>query len=294
VRLQLEEKISATLLGVGALCFWALSPLLVYFLRPIPVFQLSAISFLIAFFLIAVRLSYTKRWDEIRRQPPSIFFFGFAAVFVNHVSYIAAIKWIPPEQAEIIYYLWPIMLILISGIALKEKKSWVTFLSAFLGLCGIYILFSGDETFEMFSWSSFPGYFLVLLAALMWAGYSLMARSNPTIPLEMSGIWCGMAGLLCLFLHFYTETAVVPTLAEIGCMVALGAGILTLSLFMWVYGLRYGYHDALSVFAYMTPVFSVILLIATGCCSFRVELLYSSFLVFLGGSLSCLKISFSK
>lgn len=263
---------------------WALSPLVISELQNIPTFQLSGIVFLIAFLFTCFRLTKRREWHKIK---PSmlILIIGFIAILNNQAAYVYAVKLIPPEQAEIIYYLWPVFAMIISGIFLENPRKIVPIFSALLGLASIYILITNGKGFGEISIERMEGYFFALIASASWVLYSLFSRYNPDIPKEMNGIWCGMAAIPCFLINCYCEDMIIPTLYEWVLMLFIGIGILSFSLNMWTTGLRYGHFNTLSVMSYMTPLVSVLILMIAGKADFQSHVILSCQLVILGACL---------
>ncbi|MCB1112977.1 MAG: EamA family transporter [Chlamydiales bacterium] len=283
----------STLAGFGALSLWALSALCACELEDIPTFQISGIVFTIAFLFHAVRLTRLDRWDSVMAQPRHVWLTGFAAVFVDQAAYVYSIKVIPPEQAEVIYYLWPILTLVFASVFFEEKRSFVPVISAFLGLAGIYILFTDGKGLGNINTENLYGYLFAFLAALSWVVYSLYARYMSDIPIEMNGMWCGLAALCSYILHLLLEPTVVPTLYQMGILLFMGLGILSLSLFLWSHGMKQGNFNLLNVLSYLTPLFSVLILILIGKTHFRTSLIVACQLIILGGML-CYLIDWAK
>lgn len=329
------NSLTATLLGLTALLLWAMSALIISELENIPTFQLSGTVFFIAFLYTCVKLTRNREWSTIN---PSIvvFIVGFLAVLNNQVAYVYSIKLLPPEQAEIIYYLWPIITVIISilffekpriksskteyffvtksllsflrnkffkrpgmqessqdeekffPILLHALSKFVPVLSAFLGFSGIYILLTDGQGLGEISLDRVEGYLSALIAAGAWVLYSLFSRYNPNIPEEMSGIWCGMSVIPCFVINSYCDNFVMPTIYEWILMLFIGIGILSQSLKMWAVGIRHGHFSSLTVMSYMTPLVSILILIAAGKADFKGSILIACQLVILGAALCTL------
>lgn len=165
-----NNKKLATIAGLSALVAWALSPLLISELTRIPAFQLSAILFFIAFFYSGMTLTFNKQWNLIRKVP-TLFYWGALTILINQIAYIYAIKFAPPEQVEIIYYLWPILVLLSSMLFFKHKKSILPLISACLGLAGVYVLLTDGTGRDSISLEYSLGYFFAFAAAIAWVVY---------------------------------------------------------------------------------------------------------------------------
>lgn len=334
------NSFKATSMGLMALFLWAMSALIISELENIPTFQLSGTVFFIAFLYTCVQLTRKGGWRKIN---PSIvvLMVGFIAILNNQAAYVYSIKLIPPEQAEIIYYLWPIFAVVISALFFEKSRltnskgevysassalyrlvkkrllpkpfmyelthheeseeeeqlshilmhgltKFVPIFSALLGLAGIYILLTDGKGIGEISIDRTEGYLFALIAAGAWVLYSLFSRYNPNIPTEMNGIWCGMAAIPCFAINCYCEKLVMPTAYEWTLLTFIGIGVLSYSLKMWSVGLQYGHFNTLSVMSYMTPLVSVLILMAVGKAAFKSNILIACQLVILGAALCTL------
>lgn len=281
-------SLKATSKGLGALFLWAMSALVISELENIPTFQLSGTVFIIAFLYTCFQLTWKRRWTRISPST-AVLTVGFIALLGNQAAYVYSIKSIPPEHAEIVYYLWPILAVLISALFLEKStvdgmlSKCAPFFSALLGFGGIYLLCLEGRELGEFSMERIEGYLFAFLAAAAMVLYSLFSRYNVHIPLEMNGIWCGMAALPCFAINFYSERLVMPTPYEWLLMAFIGIAILSYSLNLWSIGMRHGHFNTLSVVSYITPLLSVLILMAAGKAAFRSQILFACQLVILGG-----------
>jgi len=282
------SKTVATLAGFSALATWALSPMIISELGDIPTFQLSAILFFTAFLYSGFSLTFNQRWSLLAELP--IRFYAISlTILINQVAYIYAIKFAPPEQVEIIYYLWPILVIMSSMMLFNHKKNVFPLISAALGLAGVYILLTDDNSgFHKIEFEYYIGYFFAFSSAIAWVVYSLFARYNTSLPKESNGIWCGICSLACFALHLFLEQTVLPSLYESALMFFIGSVTLAFSLNMWSMGMRYGHFNTLNIASYMVPLFSILMLMAVGKAEFKQSLLLSCQLIILGSCICTL------
>lgn len=283
-KIHQHPRLLYTLVGIGALILWSLSALLISELQEIPTFELSGIVLFIAFLVVAIKLTIKGEWKKIH-QPTTTWITGFIAVLCNQTAYVSAVKLIPPEQAEIIYYLWPVIALLTSALFFENKIRFTPFLSAMLALVGIYILLTDGGSLDDFNMEYMHGYSMAMVSALAWVLYCLFAKYNPDTPLEMNGIWCGMAAPCCFALHLLLEQSVIPSAYEWMLMTIIGVGILSLSLLLWSESLRKGHFHLLQVFAYLTPMLSLLLLIACDKAECKATLFISCQLIVFAGML---------
>lgn len=276
---------SATLIGYYGLFFWTIAPVLVSSVRNIPTFQVLCTALGVSFTSTALFLTYTKRW-KLLKQPIRLWIIGILAIYGNDVLYIAAFKYAPPAQADLISYLWPILVILFSGLLPKEKFTLKHLLAGLLGFTGIYVLLNDRAEFSQFQTEYVIGYLLALGSAIVWSIYTLTARHYGQTRSEAIGVYCGVGMLCSLLTHYHLETFVPPTSEQWLAMITMGLTTQGLAYFCWDYGVKRGDFKLLNVLSYSNPIVSVLLLIVFGYAEPSLALLSACVLITLGGMMA--------
>ncbi|MGM0440316.1 MAG: DMT family transporter, partial [Chlamydiota bacterium] len=226
-----------TLVGVFALLIWSMTALINVWLRNIPALQLLTMTFSICFITSVISLTLKRRWHIVRQQSWQAFFFGFLGICGTQFCFVSAFRFAPPEQVDLINYLWPVMVIILSGFLPDHSFSWKDLVSALLGFFGIYLLLMGEG--KAYYAAYIPGYSYALLAALCWTSYTLFCRNGRRVPGEMVGIYCGVAGVLS-FAACPEEVMVSPTAVQWFWIFFIGMGVFLVSYPCWNLGVKKG------------------------------------------------------
>ena len=112
---------TATLVGAVAVGLWSFLALLTVLSAPMPPFQLNAICFSIAGVAGLLWAGITGQLVTLRSVPIGIYIFGTLGLFGYHAFYFSALRLAPPAVAGLIAYLWPLLIILFSGLLPGEK-----------------------------------------------------------------------------------------------------------------------------------------------------------------------------
>ncbi len=276
----MQIKRYPTFIGYSALIFWALAAPFTVKIKDIPIFETLTIVFTISFFFSAIKLTLCKQWHTLK-QPWFLWLIGFLGIYGNDLLYIAAFKHAPAAQADLINYLWPIFVILFTGLLPDEKLSFRHVLAASLGFTGIYVLINqsgqGMESQYLF------GYILAFLDAVIWSIYTLVARRFGKSPVEMIGIYCGVGAICSLFIHFQWETTLIPANNQWLILIVMGMTTQCLAYFFWDFGVKRGDFKLLSILSYGNPILSILFLIFFGMADASYELFIACALVSLGG-----------
>jgi len=268
------------MIGYSALLCWALAAPLVVQIKSIPLFETLTIVFSVSFLISSIKLTLCQQWSQLK-QPWFLWLIGFLGIYGNDILYIAAFKHAPAAHADLINYLWPIIVILFTGFLPNEKLSVRHLFAASLGFAGVYVLiYQHDQGFER---QYLFGYLLAFLDALVWSIYTLMARRYGKSPVEIIGIYCGVGAVCSLLIHLQLEIVVLPNLQQ--CLILLLMGMTTqcLAYFFWDFGIKRGDFKYLSILSFGNPLLSIFFLIAFGMAKPSMELFIASILITLGG-----------
>ena len=272
----------ATAVGAIAPLFWAFGPLFAVNLKTLPPFETLSILFALGFLVSAIRITARKRWKRTW-QPPIVWVAGIVGVGGAQCCYILAFKAAPPEQVELINYLWPALVIAFLGVVPRERTSRVHIAAAVIAFCGVALLLGGNRSFSM---TTLHGYLFALMAAVCWAGYTLFSRHNKGITAEMIGLYFGVMALVCLIIHRFTgEMTLFPSPIQIKALLCMGVGSLGFSFTCWEHGIKKGNIAALGLVAYLVPVLSIALLIAYNMAQPSLRLLGAAALIAVGNAL---------
>lgn len=253
-----------TTIGCGALAVWSLYALVVSeILKNLPIFQTLFFMFFVCFIAMSIRLTLTKRWHLLFKQPILIWIVGIIGVCGSDIAYVTAVKYAPPAHVDFIDYLWPFIVILFTSFLPKERFTLQHLIAGLLGFLGVFLLLTGGNGFLGLKHDYFWGYSLAFVAALIWSAYTLMNRWYQEMPMEMVGMFCGIGAIISCILHFHLEVWVTPSFSDslMVTLLGLSSGVAYL---LWSYGTQKGNLKLLGVMAYFTPVISMSLLVLAG------------------------------
>lgn len=275
----------ATMIGAGAVALWSLLAVLTVLTAPVPPFQLNAVCFLIGGCAGLVWTVATGKLTELRRVPLGVLAFGTLGLFGYHALYFFALRLAPPAQAGLIAYLWPLLIVLFSGLLPGEALRTGHILGAAIAFAGAgLILIGGGASVNP---GAAAGYGLAFLCALTWSGYSVLSRRMAAIPTTAVTGFCLATAGLSAGLHLMVETTVWPSSWHgWAAMAGLGAGPVGLAFFFWDVGVKRGDIQLLGVLSYAAPLLSTCVLILAGQAAASITLLSAAILIAAGAALA--------
>ena len=209
-----SKQSKATLLGFGAIIMWGALALLTSFCGDIPPFQLTAITFFIAFIIGVVAFIRSGCDYSCLKQPAVVWLNGVLGLFGYHVLYFMAMQNAPSIQVSLINHLWPVLIVLLSSFLPGERLKWFHLLGVALGFAGIAVLLQGNGSFKIDP-RYILGYVFALSCAVIWALYSVISRKNKSAPTILIGAFCGITSVLSLICHLLFEKTVTPGMLEV-------------------------------------------------------------------------------
>lgn len=272
-------KLRATLIGFTAILMWAFLATFAAASGKIPPFQLTAIGFAIGSLPgLALMLVRPQRLVALK-QPLKVWFLGVGGLFGYHLSYFTALRsGAPAVEVTLINYLWPLFIVVGSALLPGEKLGWHHLVGAVIGLGGTALVVSGGGV--AFNPDFLPGYMIAILAACIWAGYSLLSRRFGAVPTDAVTGFCLATAILSGLCHLALETTVWPeTMMQWVTLVGLGLLPLGLAFYAWDLGVKNGDIQILGAASYATPILSALILILAGFGKADWQLLVACLLV---------------
>ncbi|MGR3378134.1 MULTISPECIES: aromatic amino acid exporter YddG [Rhodobacterales] len=274
----------ATAIGFVAVLLWALLALFTVGSAPVPPLQLNAMCFAIGGAIGLIWLLAKKRAGQLKGIPLRVYLFGTAGLFGYHALYFGALRLAPPAEAGLIAYLWPLLIVLFSGLLPGESLGKGHLLGALAGFAGAALIVGGGAKFDG---SALPGYALALACALTWSGYSVLSRRMGKVPTESVVVFCLASAVLSVPLHLSFEDTLWPGSALGWASVAgLGLGPVGLAFYVWDYGVKRGDIQLLGVASYAAPLLSTLILVAAGIAEPGWRLLAAALLITGGAALA--------
>jgi drug/metabolite transporter (DMT)-like permease len=195
--------------------------------------------------------------------------------------FILATHRIPAAQANLISYLWPVMIVVFGAVIGLFRLRLRQFFGLVLGFSGAAILL-WDGRVSM----SVGGIGLALLSGACWAAYCIfrLTWKHPAGNLLARG--SAIAAMICILLHVLLEPTVIPSPGAFAATAVAGMIPLALGNYVWDEGFRRGDGHLLAVMAYATPLCSALLLASLGAALLTWNLLAGAVVIVLAGFLS--------
>lgn len=245
-------KTQSLILGCMTILLWGSIATFSNLLLHLPPFYILAVAFLLGGLPSLIRpREIFPNWK--------VFIFGVLGYFGYHFFLFYAFRFAPAVEANLINYMWPVVMVLLTPLFFKSiELKWYHLAGAFLAVIGCFLLVFGKVAGEEGSWK---GYALAAAAAITWPLYSIGKKKLPPTSVWAIGGFCFGASLLCFITHFTIEPRVVLQSQDAWKLLFLGLGPFGLAFYTWDRACLMGDTRLLGALAYLTPVLSTLGLI---------------------------------
>ncbi len=268
----------ATLIGSGAVALWATLALFTVMAEPVPPFQLTGICFAIGGLIGVVWTLAGRGFGVLKGLGWPVWAIGIVGLFGYHFFYFTALRNAPPAEAGLIAYLWPLLIVLFSGLLPGERLRLGHVVGALISFGGALVLLAQADL--SFSGEHAMGYGAAILCALLWSGYSVLSRLVGSAPTESVALFCLATAALSTGAHLALEETVWPNgVRGWAGVVLLGLGPVGAAFYLWDIGVKKGDIQLLGTASYAAPLLSTLLLVVTGAAPATVTLAVSALLV---------------
>jgi drug/metabolite transporter (DMT)-like permease len=252
----LNASVRATWLALGAIALWAtLAPVSVR-LAHLPPFLTAGCALLIG---SLVALPWSRFQWRLAFVPASTLALGIYGLFGYHFLLFIAFRTAPAVQANLVNYLWPLLIVVLAPlfnkhIQLKPRQV----IAAISGFAGAALVMTGGNAI---STEFNVGYLAALASAFIWATYSLMTQRVAAFHTAAIGMFGWVSGLLSLACHFALEAPTLLNPQDIGLLIWMGLGPLGLAFYAWDAALKIGNAQQIGLLSFITPLGSTVLLL---------------------------------
>lgn len=278
----------ATAIGFIAVLLWALLALFTVGTAPMPPLQLNAVCFSIGGMIGLIWVGVSQGFGTLRTIPVRVYAFGTMGLFGYHFLYFSALRLAPPAEAGLIAYLWPLFIVLFSGLLPGERLRITHILGAALAFSGAALILIKPGM--GFAGGAITGYALAFLCALTWSGYSVLSRKLGDVPTSCVTVFCIATAILSGIAHLVLETTIWPQ-SGLGwlSLVLLGLGPVGLAFYVWDIGVKRGDIQLLGTASYAAPLLSTLALVIAGLASPTWKLALAAMMITCGAALAAFK-----
>jgi drug/metabolite transporter (DMT)-like permease len=281
----MADRRLANLAGYTSVTLWSFSALFISWTSDMPPFLLAALNSAIGFAFFGLKwLTVPKQLQKALRQPKQVWALYFLAVVFYRGFYLSGLKLAPIVEANLLNYLWPLLIIVLSALLDKKKIPPPIYVGAVACFTGVICIGLSNKGGTGLSFEH--GHIFALVAASSWALYSVLTRRFPGAITDMIGVMHLIAVAVFSLFHIFFEAPV--SLASISPLAWIGTTGLSLAVSLgyslWDRAMTHGDRERVATAAYFTPLMSTVWLILFAQAPMT-KLIWIAAVLILGGSL---------
>ena len=251
---------NSRLAALGAIVLWSSLASLATLIPNVPVFLKTGIGLLIG---SVIALPLARFQIKQLAVKPKILLLGVYGLFGYHAALFVALSTSPSVQANLVNYLWPLLIVLLAPLFSKKiKLNLRVVIGGLMGFIGASLaILSGSSSDGLF----YSGYLFAFMAAVIWSTYSLATNRIGSFPTPAVGLFALVSGILSIAMHFVFETQVSLSSFDWMILVLLGLGPLGAAFYLWDYAIKRSNPQEIGLLSFLTPLLSTgFLLVITG------------------------------
>ena len=251
---------NSRLAALGAIVLWSSLASLATLIPNVPVFLKTGVGLVIG---SVIALPLARFQIKQLAVKPKILLLGVYGLFGYHAALFIALSTSPSVQANLVNYLWPLLIVLLAPLFSKKiKLNLRVVIGGLMGFIGASLaILSGSSSDGLF----YSGYLFAFMAAVIWSTYSLATNRIGSFPTPAVGLFALVSGILSIAMHFVFETQVSLSSFDWMILVLLGLGPLGAAFYLWDYAIKRSNPQEIGLLSFLTPLLSTgFLLVITG------------------------------
>ena len=253
-------SVAATFYALAAIALWATLASLGTALTHVPPFLLTG---------AALMIGSIPSWPLVLRDrrawrvPAGTLALGVYGLFGFHFLLFIALRHAPPVEANLVNYLWPLLIVVLAPVLLPGMRLRpMHVVAALLGFAGAAVAILGARGDVGVVQSERWGFIPAVGSALIWSTYSLGTRRVGWFPTSAVGLFGLVSGALSLVCHVLLEPTPVLGARDWALVAVCGLGPLGAAFYLWDMALKRGDARQIGILSYLTPLASTALLLA--------------------------------
>lgn len=241
--------------------FWASTTAVTkLLLKSLNSIEIMAISYVFAVITMLLITLFQKKLYIVKtlklKDYLRFIFMGFVGIFLYTYLLYTALNYLPAQEALIINYLWPIMVVIFASLILKEKLNMKKIIAIVLSFIGIVIVVTKGNFSDI---NLNPiGLLMALSGSIIYGLFSVLSKKY-NYDNTISMLFYFLTALICSItatLLFYK----IPSISVTELLGIAWTGIFTsaIAFTAWTLALKYGDTAKLSTIIFLTPFLSLV------------------------------------
>lgn len=261
----LKPKVKAIVYVLLCVMLWALIPVVSKVGQTnLDNHQFLFYSSFVSFLLFLTLSFFTKEYKVFSRlriyEFLKVVFLGFLGTYLYYILLYFGYKNAKGLEVLVLQYSWPVFIVLLSSIILKEKITKRKTIAVTLGFLGVFVILSKGN-FTHIHLANIKVDMIVLFAGLVFALFSVLSKKITLDALSLNTIYFLIATIFSFFSMMIFSNFKLPTQSDIYPIIINGLLVNGISYLFWIKALKNAKASFLAPFIFLTPVISSIYLV---------------------------------
>jgi len=215
------------------------------------------LSSLIAVFILSALMGKIKIIKKYKRKDYVIFFLlGVAGTFMYSFLFYLGLNYSSAQEAFVVNYTWPIWVIILAAIFLKEKITFKKIIAIILSFVGVLVIVSQGNL--SINHQNLFGNMIMLLGAFFYGLFSVLGKKYK-YETTTSMTFYFLAGTILSFIAMliFSEFT-LPTSIEFLGFIWLGGVATGVAYLFWFLALKHGDTGIMANLVFLTPFVSLV------------------------------------
>jgi drug/metabolite transporter (DMT)-like permease len=218
----------------------------------------SLSSFLVLFAVLLIQNQHKKIFSYSKKQYLYSFILGLLNPFAYYMVLLKAYSILPAQIAQPLNYTWPIMLVLLSAVLLKQKLNGISLLAAFVSFFGVYLISLRGGSFSLDIKQPF-GIFLATGSSIIWTLFWIYNIKDKRPELHKLTLSFFFSVFIIGFSLFLFSNFKIPQTKGILAAVYTGFFEMSIAYILWLKALKLAKRsDKISNLVFISPFFSLL------------------------------------
>lgn len=201
------------------------------------VFYASLVSLLVLAILCLVQGKFAQLLQWEKPDYVRSLYLGVLNPGVYYLLLFKAYELLPAQEAQVLNFAWPVVLVVFGAIFLGQQLTWISSLAILFSFAGVILIATHGDISNL-RFSQPLGVSLALVSTVVWAAYWVISQTDKRDPLLrlLVNFIVGVMGL-ALLMTFEHQWG-FPTSTAIFGIIYIGLFEMSLAFFCWFQALR--------------------------------------------------------
>jgi drug/metabolite transporter (DMT)-like permease len=223
--------------------------------------QMLFYSTVLSFIVMGCILLFQKKIEVMRSYTFKDYlvmgFLGFLGAYLYYVLLYGAFALTSASEGFILAYTWPILVLILAFLILKEKVTLKKIISILISFFGIVVIVSHGKITSI-AFTNLTGDILALSGAFIFALFSILGKKYNFDKTVSAFIYFCSALIFIILTVFFTSSLKLPSINVWLWLIYNGIFVNGITYIFWFKALEHGDTEIISNVLYLTPFLSLI------------------------------------